>query len=313
MARQNMPKVHVVYVLTKLELGGAQKVCLELFKGLRHDTVQTSLISGTEGVLAEEAKRFDAVYLLPSLKREVSARGLWSEVKNFIAIVRLLRRLKKPGVAMVVHTHSTKAGLVGRWAALLAGVRYRVHTVHGFGFHDHQSWLVWLPIYGLELLTSFITTHFVCVSDRDRQTGARLFPFFRRRSSIIRAAVAWDEFAVGKDTRQSTPWVIGAVACFKPQKNLFDLLAAFKQVHQTLVQWGEPAPRLEIIGDGPQRPALEAWIKSAGLQDSVVLVGWQHNVADWMRTWHLFALSSLWEGLPCSVVEARLSQLPVVA
>jgi glycosyltransferase involved in cell wall biosynthesis len=214
----------------------------------------------------------------------------------------------------MVHTHSTKAGLVGRWAAFFAGIKYRVHTVHGFGFHEHQSWLAWLPIYGLELLTSFITTHFVCVSDCDRQQGARLFPFFRRRSSIIRAAVAWDEFAVVPATVcPSSPWVIGAVACFKPQKNLFDLLAAFQIVHQTMVQRGDCAPRLEIVGDGEQRPALEAWIKNAGLQDSVLLLGWQHNVADWMRTWHLFALSSLWEGLPCSVIEARLSQLPVVA
>jgi glycosyltransferase involved in cell wall biosynthesis len=90
-------------------------------------------------------------------------------------------------------------------------------------------------------------------------------------------------------------------------------LAAFKIVHQTLVQRGEPAPRLEIVGDGAQRSAFEAWIRDAGLQEAVLLVGWQHNVADWMRTWHLFVLSSLWEGLPCSVVEARLSRLPVVA
>ena len=350
METQNSPQVHVVYVLTKLELGGAQKVCLELFKGLRGENIQTSLISGTDGVLAEEAKRFDAVYLLPSLKREVSVRGLLNEFKNFIAVVRLLRRLKKPGVATVVHTHSTKAGLVGRWAAFFAGIRYRVHTVHGFGFHDYQSWLAWLPIYGLELLTSFITTHFVCVSDCDRQTGVRLFPFFRCRSSIIRAAVEWDAFSLkpvrpdpsaelrtkGASTEECdegacaepcrsiegceriknsvpTPWVIGAVACFKPQKNLFDLLKAFQFVHQTLVQRGDCPPRLEIIGDGQQRSALEAWIAAAGLQDDVLLVGWQHNVADWMRTWHVFALSSLWEGLPCSVIEARLSQLPVVA
>jgi glycosyltransferase involved in cell wall biosynthesis len=123
-------------------------------------------------------------------------------------------------------------------------------------------------------------------------------------------ATSW---RVSNHERGKSPWVIGAVACFKPQKNLFDLLAAFQIVHQTMVQRGDCAPRLEIIGDGEQRPALEAWIKNAGLQDGVVLLGWQHNVADWMRTWHVFALSSLWEGLPCSVIEARLSRLPVVA
>ena len=101
--------------------------------------------------------------------------------------------------------------------------------------------------------------------------------------------------------------IVGTIACFKPQKNLFDLLQAFAWAHQQ-----NSKLRLEIIGDGQQRPALEAWIAHKKLNHVITLHGWQDNVAPFMARWHMFALSSLWEGLPCAVVEARLLKLPVL-
>ncbi len=332
---------HIVYILTKLELGGAQKVCLSLMQNLERSGVSVSLITGSEGVLVPEAQKFSSVFFLPSFKRDISIKGMWGEIKNFFAIIKILRGLKKQYQHIIVHTHSTKAGLIGRWAALLVGIKHRIHTVHGYGFHEYQSWARWLPIYLLELITSFITTHFVCVSGHDRRTGMRLFPRFAKKSSLIRAAVEWEKFtpactmsncsstvrsngstssprAPSLNTHtnlktDSKPFIIGTVACFKPQKNLFDLLQAFKQAHHTIVQGGGTAPGLQIIGDGILRPSIEAWIKHEQLTHAVSLLGWQHDVAGWMHQWDLFALSSLWEGLPCSVVEARLCKLPVVS
>ena len=77
--------------------------------------------------------------------------------------------------------------------------------------------------------------------------------------------------------------------------------------------WEGDTPTLEIIGDGVQRELIEAAIAGYGLQERVVLHGWQDDPTPYLHSWDVFVLSSLYEGLPCSVVEARMAKLPVVA
>lgn len=305
--------LHVLYIITKLELGGAQKVCLALKNGLDSSGHTSSLISGTQGSLVENVNKLSHVYLLETFKHELSLLNIWNEYKNFIGLIVRIKKLKKKYPHLIVHTHSTKAGLVGRWAAFFSGVKRRIHTVHGYAFHRHQNKIVWTAIYMLELMTSFITTHYVCVSSEDVKTGIRLFPRFTIKHSIIRAAVDWDQFyqparKITPFPENQQPFIFGTVTCFKKQKNLFDLLNAFK-----LVQKQNPTVKLEIIGDGVLRPQLEAWIVQHNLKKNITLYGWQKSVAPLMMNWHAFVLSSLWEGLPCAVVEARLLKIPVLS
>jgi glycosyltransferase involved in cell wall biosynthesis len=302
--------LHVVYIITKLELGGAQKVCLSLFEGLKQSGYTSRLISGTQGPLAEEVIHNPFVYLIPTLTREISFLGVYNEIKNFFHLIHYLKRLQKKYPRLIVHTHSTKAGLVGRWAALFAGVKRRVHTIHGYAFHPHQSYLAWFIVYSLELFTSFITSHFICVSSTDVQTGIRLFPFFKNKYSIIRAAVDWDKFTAHKVQRKDIQdnFIIGTIACFKKQKNLVDLIKAFHVAYQS-----NQTLRLEIIGDGILRSDLETLINNLQIQSVVALHGWQKNVVPFMHRWHTFALTSLWEGLPCAIIEARLLKLPIIS
>lgn len=308
-------KPSVLYIITKLELGGAQKVCLALFQGLAAQ-MSTHLISGTQGALVDQVKDLPGAQLLPTFTREVGLRSLVQECKNFIKLTQAIRKLKAQSPDLIVHTHSTKAGILGRWAAFFAGVRIRVHTVHGFAFHEHQSKFKWTCIYLAELMTSLITTHFVCVSSHDIAQGKRLFPKFAQKHSLIRASVEIEKFIPArtpddldnKSIALREPFIFGTIACFKPQKNLFDLLQAFE-----FVQSKNPHTRLVIIGDGQLRPQLESWIAEKKLTHAISLAGWQTNVGDCMLSWHGFVLSSLWEGLPCAVVEARLMRLPVIS
>lgn len=309
----------VVYIITKLELGGAQKVCLQLFKNLGDSSIKTVLISGTTGTLVPTVKDNPHALLLESMTREVSAFGLFSEIKNFFILIQTLKKLKHDNPTIIVHTHSTKAGIIGRWAAFFAGIPQRVHTIHGYAFHAHQNKLIWCILYSIELLTSLITTHFICVSSYDVALGKKLFPRFRKKYSIIRAAIDWQQFSQEKLNQknitpdnliytQKDPFIFGTIACFKPQKNVLDLLKAFNKVYQQC-----PHARLEIIGDGVQRTPIELYIQENNLTTAVTLHGWQKTVAPLMINWHAFVLSSLWEGLPCAVVEARLLKLPVIS
>lgn len=302
-------KLHVVYIITKLELGGAQKVCLKLFNELPTSQISASLISGTEGLLAKDLKNYKNTFLIKDFVREISFENLVKEYNTFKQIIKKLRELKKQSPNLIVHTHSTKAGILGRWAAYCAGIKTRLHTVHGFGFHKHQSYFDWSIKFVLEWLTSFITSTYVCVSTEDIEQGLRLLPGFKGKHILIRAGVDETYFTPAiKIKKFHTPFTFGTIACFKPQKNLFDLLKAFEKTYLS-----NPSVSLEIIGDGLQRSAIENWIKTHNLQNQIRLLGWQQPVYPFLKTWDAFITTALWEGLPCAVVEARLAQLPVIS
>lgn len=308
----NTKKIRVVYIITKLELGGAQKVCLSLFNGLSQKGCNSFLISGKHGPLVYQVENNQAALLIDSMQRELSIKAIFKEIHTFFTLITTLRTMRQEHPHLIVHTHSTKAGILGRWAAFFARVPYRIHTVHGFAFHEHQSLRAWYSIFLVEWLTSFITSHFICVSAHDVKIGLRLLPGFSKKNSIIRAGVEAQQFINQSHTccnpSQKQPFIFGTISCFKPQKNLFDLLNAFNTVYQK-----DQRARLEIIGDGIQRPQIEKWIKEHNLNNVITLHGWQQNVLSVMKHWHCFALSSLWEGLPCAAVEARLLHLPVLS
>src|ERR1051325_654308 len=133
----NRMKPKVFHVITKLELGGAQKVTLMTLERLPRDSYELALITGPEGLLVDWAKRIPELtrIWIPSLVREVRPV---QDVLTFLKLWRLFRR-ERPHL---VHTHSSKAGILGRWAAKLAGVPCVFHTAHGFGFSDFQRPLV---------------------------------------------------------------------------------------------------------------------------------------------------------------------------
>ena len=301
----------VVYIITKLELGGAQKVCLSLFDGIEQGGIKSFLISGSEGTLTNRVAHKQNTILLKSLKREIFKP--WLEIKNFVSLVKEIKKIRKQNHNLIVHTHSTKAGIIGRWAAKFAGVKNIVHTVHGYGFHSHQKKTSWLAVYLIEFFTSLITSHFVCVSSQDVKLGIRLFPWFEKKHSIIRAAVEWEKFKTPACSttpfpKQEEPFVFGTVACFKPQKNLLDLFKAFEATIQK-----NPNVLLEVIGDGEMRKDIEKWIDEKKLKSKIILHGWKKDIVPIMKRWHAFTLTSLWEGLPCAIVEARLLYLPILA
>jgi glycosyltransferase involved in cell wall biosynthesis len=304
--------LHVVQIITKLEMGGAQKVCLTLKKGLDEHHHWASLISGTEGALRTTAKHMPHTILMKEFKREVSPLGFFNDLICFFKLIKILRSMKKQFPRLIVHTHSTKAGLMGRWAAFFAGVKKRIHTIHGYGFQAQQFFVVRFLIYTLELMTSLITTHYICVSTEDAKRGTKIFPKFSKKHTIIRAAVDWKQFykpaLAIRCPSSDLPFIFGSVGGLNKRKNHIHILKAFELVHTI-----HPHSRLELIGDGIMRTTYEQWIKDHNLSDCITLHGWQQEVASIMINWHAFLLTSLWEGMPCAIVEARLLKLPVLA
>jgi glycosyltransferase involved in cell wall biosynthesis len=305
-------QLHVVYIITKLELGGAQKVCLSLLNGLIQQKQCAMLITGTQGPLLADAQQH-TVFMLNDLTREIGITGMVKEIRCFFRLIRILRTLKKQYPHIIAHTHSTKAGILGRWAAWFAGITTRIHTIHGFAFHRFQPRYIRYIIQLTEWFTSLITTHFICVSSEDVKTGISYLQHFEQKHSIIRAAPDCQQFYIPARRLIHFPtppqlFIFGTVSCFKKQKNIFDLLRAFAYVHAH-----NPLTRLEIIGDGALREEIKEHIDAYKLTGAIILHGWQQQVAPIMATWHAFTLTSLWEGLPCAIIEARLLKLPVLS
>ncbi len=303
----------VCHVITKLELGGAQEVALYAVSHLDRKKFRPVLIAGPGGFLTEEARRLPGVQtiIVPSLGRQIHAI---SDLFALFHLIILFRRL----CPAIVHTHSSKAGILGRWAAWLARVPVIIHTVHGFGITPSQP--VWLRriLIMLERMTGWITTHWITVAQIDAQTG-RQWQLFDSNVSVIRPGIdprpfqqplepsvrnkLREEFGAGSDD-----YLIGTVACLKPQKAPEDVVAVAKLVCAHI-----PRARFVVIGDGERRSSIEALIRRYGLQDRVRLAGWRRDVDRAMNSFDALLLTSHWEGFPRVVLEAASAGLPIVA
>jgi glycosyltransferase involved in cell wall biosynthesis len=304
----------VCHVITKLELGGAQEVALYTVTHLDRKKFRPVLIAGPDGLLTDDATRLPGVevIILPSLGRHID---VWSDLASLVALTRLFRRLRPT----IVHTHSSKAGILGRWAAWFARVPIILHTIHGYGITPAQP--LWLRrfLILLERMTGWITDHWIAVARADLKTGIQWGLFDEHHVSVVRPGIdprpfltamppsdrreLRAEFGAGPDD-----WLVGTVACLKPQKAPEDFVAVAKRICDTI-----PRARFVLIGDGELRSSIEALVEQSGLGHRVHLAGWRRDIATAMKAFDAFLLTSHWEGLPRVLLEARATGIPVVA
>src|SRR5439155_23394456 len=271
---------------------------------LPRDRYELGLVASPEGLLVEWANR------IPGLKR-VWISSIVRQVRpiqDALAFVRLWRlfRRERPEI---VHTHTAKAGILGRWAAKLAGVPYIFHTSHGFGFNDFQSAAQRNFYIGLERLTARITTKLFMVSYANARTAEEVGMARQGDWVLTRDAIAVEEFLAPKPRRQKLQeWavpenkvIVGMVACFKAQKSPEDFIEVAARVLKET-----DGAHFVMAGDGELRASIEERIRRHGIHDHVTLLGWQSEAAmpELYRNLDIVVLTSLWEGLPCVFSEA---------
>jgi len=250
------------------------------------------------------------VRVLPNLVREINP---WRDLVVTLQLTRLLRRERFD----IVHTHSSKAGIVGRIAARLAGVPHIVHTVHGWGFHEHMHPAVRTFYVGLEKFMQPRTRPLVSVSDRTTSVGLDAGIGTPEDYRLIRSGIPLTRFGPdegrGAEVRgrlgiSPGAIVVGSVGRLSLQKNpmgFVDVADALLKLH--------PAAQFVYVGDGPLREEVESAIAKLGIGDNLRLLGLRADVPDLLRAMDVFILTSLWEGLPRVVLQALATGLPVVA
>lgn len=300
-----------MHAITMLELGGAQRNTIDTVAALDRGEFSLGLTCADEGELLSEARALANVELfeLPHLRREV--RPL-ADMRALSEFRRAIRRFRPE----IVHTHSSKAGILGRLAARREGVPIAIHSIHGFGFGPHQPAPVRFAFLAAERLAARWTTAFVAVSRRNLEDGIRLRLFPASRATLIRSGVDLASFAAhrGGDALRralaiptAAPLVV-QIACFKPQK----APERFVEVATRLAP-RFPTAHFLLVGDGPLRGRLERLRREAGLEGRLHLPGWRRDVPAVLDAATVVTLTSRFEGLPRVLVEALAAGVPVVA
>jgi len=305
-------RFRVLHLITRLDLGGAQQNTL--FCAAHHDRsrFEVDLLAGRGGILDEEALAIpDArVELLPCLKHPISP------LHDLQALLRLRAYFKTRRIDLV-HTHSSKAGIVGRAAARLAGVPVVVHTIHGWSFNPTQPAWMRIAFAGLERWAAAATDRLVAVSAANRDEGLRRGIGGAEKYVVLHSGIDVESFRRPERSREVVRrslgyddgvTVVGGIACLKPQKAPLDFVRAAAAAHAV-----DPGLRFFLAGDGELRPRLERLIEELGLRDVVRLLGWRRDVPDLLAAMDLFLLTSLFEGLPRVVLQAMAAGVPVVA
>lgn len=301
--RRADPRVHhvserprLLILVTLAEAGGAQTFVAALAEGLKERYHIDVAAHGPEGALADACARLGLPFHhIPSLRR---APHPWRDFRAGLEIRRLVERVRPD----IIQVNSSKAGFVARIALRRRSVRM-VYVVHGWAFR--RGGLGSFAYAQAERATAPLTDAIVCVSERDRAAAEARGIASREILHVVHNGIAVPERPLLRGRWPDRP-VLVCVARLAPPKNLQALLIALAQ--PGLEPW-----RLRIIGDGPDRPRLEAQRAALGLGHRVEMLGERRDVDAQLIAADAFVLPSDSEGLPYSILEAMAAALPVVA
>jgi len=311
-------RVPVLRVIARLNVGGPALHVAYLSAGLTERGYDTTLVAGTIG-RGEESMAYVAesagarVITLPGLSREISPLH---DAVAVVRLARLIRRLRPE----ILHTHTAKAGTVGRVAALLAGDARPpivVHTFHGHVLRGYFSPAKTSFFRVLERMLARITTVLVAVSPEVRDDLVALGVAPPEKFTVIRLGIELEQRVHCEEQpaevrrRLGIPperFVVGWLGRMTGVKQTSDLLTVLAALRERGIDAG-----LLLVGDGPDRDIFERRAQSMGLVRHCLFLGYQEEVAPWYAAMDAVALPSGNEGTPVTVIEALAAERPVAA
>jgi len=302
-------KIKLLHVITHLPIGGAQDNTLYTVELLNKGKYDISLSCNLNGELVSRAKKVKhlKLYDVPNLRREVS---IINDIRAFLYLYKLIKKEN----FTIIHTHSSKAGFLGRIAAMLNKTPIVIHTIHGFAFHDYMNSFKKNIFIYLEKLSAKWTHGLVTVSNLNKKkvvdlgiapieklkniySGIDLTLFINEKNDQFRKELNLD----------SNHLLLGSVGRLSNQKDPITMIEAFCIVIKRF-----PNAHLTLVGEGELRDEILIKIDQLQLNGRVHLTG---NKNDPWKIYHsldLFIMSSIYEGLGRSITEALSCGVPVV-
>ena len=319
-----MHKIKVVHIITRFDQGGSAENTFLTVRGLDKGRYDVTLIRGlsfesnmngaeqkvVEDRLAEASRCGVKVITVPDLVRRVDPL---CDIRAFVSLVKIIRQ-ERP---TIVHTHTSKAGLLGRLAAFLCRVPVIIHTPHGHVFWGYfASWKTSLFIL-LERVFACLTDQIVTLTNQEKKDHIGVRIGREDHFRIIHSGVELKKFSESEidppSVRESLgiphdALVVGTVGRLIPIKGSNFLLEAAGEVIKE-----KPETIFVFLGEGELQKQMEERASQLGIREQVMLLGWRPDVASIMSTFDVFAFPSLNEGMGKALVEAMAMRKPVVA
>jgi glycosyltransferase involved in cell wall biosynthesis len=299
-------------------MGGPALHVAYLTAGLAERGYETTLVAGSLA-RGEDSMAFVAEELGIEVERLEELHREISPIRDAVAIVRLARLIRRVR-PHILHTHTAKAGAVGRLAALVAGDARPPIVVHTFHGHVLRGYFDPLRTAGFRLLERWLatkTTALIAVSPQVRDDLVALGVAPRERFAVVRLGIELEQrVAAEQDGGESRRvlgigpdrFAVGWIGRMTGVKRTDDVLRAFRRLRDRGVD-----ACLCMIGDGPDRPALERRAHELGVIRDTLFLGYQEEVAPFYAAFDAMVLPSINEGTPVSAIEALAAGRPVVA
>jgi len=301
------PRNKVINVLEMIDssmVGGGQKHLYSLVQGLDKTKFNISVVVSDDGPLFKKLLS-DGIRVFRTDIR-----------KNFnpFTILRLYKILKTNKID-VIHTHGTVAGVWGRLAASLARTPVIIYTLHGIHYLNSHNRIFKQIFILIDQILSKFSDKIICVATSDQEKGYKFKLFEKGKSIVIYNGVDPDFFKPTGDSlakrrefniKPESP-VVGIVARLHIQKGYHYF---FKAIN--LVKKSYPDIRALVIGDGPQLEELRERVQQLELNDNIIFTGTRDDIPELLNMMDVFVLSSLWEGMPLTALEAMSCKKPIV-
>jgi len=309
------PAVKVLHIITRLDKGGSAQNTLLTAAMLDKKRFNVVLASGPTNDPDNEisgyidSNKIKYVFI-PDLVRSIDI------IRDLKAVYQLYRLIKKNRFD-IVHTHTSKAGILGRWAAWFAGTKIIIHTPHGHIFYGYFGVLKTRLFILLEQLTGMITTRIITLTELGITEHLKYKIAPRDKFCAIFSGIDFDELNRCKADRNiqrnklhisGEALVIGTVSRLEPVKGNLSLIQALPEVIKSF-----PGLRVVIAGDGSQKQMLQGCAAKLGISANLIFTGSCGNAAEIMCALDIFVLASLNEGMGKCLLEAQSLGIPVVA
>jgi glycosyltransferase involved in cell wall biosynthesis len=309
--------IRVLHIITRMIQGGAQENTLLTVEGLnRTNRFRATLVSGMdhgpEGELLSRVRTNTPLVVVPQLGRAISPSA------DFAALVKLYRIIRE-GRYHIVHTHSSKAGVLGRIAAKLAATPFIVHTLHGLAFHEYQPRMLNWLFRNVKKTCAHLTDQFISVSSLISQTAinAGIAPAEKFTTIYSGMELEWflhatvDPAQIRRELGipPDAP-VVGKVARLFPLKGHAQLLEAAPEIVRR-----HPTVRFLLVGDGILQEELRKSAREKRILENFVFAGLmpRERIPDMISVMDVVVHTSLREGLARVLPQALAMGKPCVS
>lgn len=304
-------KIKIAHIQLLPLLTGVQRVSLDELNRLDRDKFTPYMICQQSGLMTDECENNNITCLYsPTLVRKISPL---KDLQAFWSLYRLFRQNKFD----IVHTHSSKTGVIGRLAAKLAGVPMIVHTVHGFAFPAAKNKFEKNIFLIMEWLGTKCSDKIICLHEADKRIAIDKLGAKDSQLAILANGVDTMKFSPAlvdekKNIREElglpvNATVIGMVGRLWKQKNPHALV----NVALSILEKRNDV-HFVFIGDGEFKTSLIQQVKNKDKEEYIHFLGWRNDSERILKSFDIFTLPSLWEGMPLAILEAQATGLPCV-